>query len=233
VRNTVGLARVTGLALDAYRPEHVEARIGRALRREGAADVTSLAVLLGRDAEARSRFRRSVAVSVSGLFRDPGQFDLLEREILPTLLKRDRRVSVWSAGCADGSELYSVAVVLARLGALDRALLLGSDLLEENIAVAREGVYDGVPFAPELRRRLRWERRDLLRDGSPPGKWRLVLCRNLAIYLEPRAKRMLHESLAGVLAGDGVLVLGRSERIADPAALGLVRIRPHVYRRSA
>jgi chemotaxis protein methyltransferase CheR len=233
VRDTLGLARVTGLELDAYRPEHVEARIGRALRREGAADVASLALLLARDAEARSRFRRSVAVSVSGLFRDPGQFDLLEREILPPLLERSRRVSVWSAGCADGSELYSVAVVLDRLGALDRALLLGSDLLEENIAAARTGVYGGVSFGPELRRRLRWERRDLNRDGSPPGKWRLVLCRNLAIYLAPRAKRMLHETLAGALAGDGVLVLGRSERIVDPGALGLARVAPHVYRRSA
>ena len=47
MRNTLGLARVTGLELDAYRPEHVEARIGRALRREGAVDVTSLAVASG------------------------------------------------------------------------------------------------------------------------------------------------------------------------------------------
>jgi chemotaxis protein methyltransferase CheR len=233
VRDALELARVTGLELAAYRSDHVDERISRALRREGADDVPSLTLLLARDAEARSRFRRSVAVSVSGLFRDPGQFDVLERQLLPTLLERGGRIGVWSAGCADGSELYSVAVVLARLGALERALLLGSDLLAENIEVARKGVYDGVSFAPELRRRMRWERRDLLRDGAPPGKWRLVLCRNLAIYLEPGAKRLLHETLAEALALDGVLVLGRSERLADPAALGLARVAPHVYGRSA
>ncbi len=228
---TAELGRAAGLELDAYREGHVVERIRRALEREGAADVRALASLVARDPAARSRFRRSVAVSVSGLFRDPAQFDLLERQILPELLVPNRRVTVWSAGCADGSELYSVAVLLQRLDALDRALLLGSDLLDENLALARRGVYDGVSFSPELRTRLRWERRDLVRDGATAGKWRLVLCRNLAIYLDTESKHSLHAALAAALAREGVLMLGRSERIDDPRSLGLERVEPHVYRR--
>lgn len=73
---------------------------------------------------------------MTGLFRDPAQFALLRAEILPPLLADDRRISVWSAGCADGSELHSVAMLLAQLGALSRSLLLGSDLLEENLVLA-------------------------------------------------------------------------------------------------
>lgn len=191
----------------------------------------ALASLIARDQDARARFRRSVAVSVSGLFRDPAQFELLERKFLPELIASGRRVSVWSAGCADGSELYSVAVLLQRLEALDNALLLGSDLLEENLAVARRGVYDGVSFSPSLRARLRWERRDFLREGATPGKWRLILCRNLAIYLDARSKHALHSRLVEALAHEGVLMIGRSERITDPRALGLERVDPHVYRR--
>lgn len=228
---TAELARAAGLALDAYRDQHVRERIRRALEREGVRDVRALASLLARDEDARARFRRSVAVSVSGLFRDPAQFDLLERKLLPELIASGRRVSVWSAGCADGSELYSVAVLLQRLDALDDALLLGSDLLEENLALARCGIYDGVSFSPPLRARLRWERRDLLREGATPGKWRLILCRNLAIYLDAPSKRSLHAALADALAYDGVLMLGRSERINDPRALGLQSVEPHVYRR--
>jgi chemotaxis protein methyltransferase CheR len=229
---TSELGRAAGLALDAYRRDHVGERIRRALEREGVPDIGSLASLIARDQEARSRFRRSVAVSVSGLFRDPAQFDLLERKFLPQLIASGRRVSVWSAGCANGSELYSVAVLLQRLDALNDALLLGSDLLEENLALARCGVYDGVAFAPELRARLRWERRDLVREGAAPGKWRLILCRNLAIYLDASSKRALHSALAGALTIDGVLMLGRSERINDPRALGLERLHPHVYWRA-
>jgi chemotaxis protein methyltransferase CheR len=222
------LARATGLALDGYRLEHVGERIRRALQREGVPDERSLASLIARDEEARSRFRRSVAVSVSGLFRDPAQFDLLESTLLPQLIDSGRRVSVWSAGCADGSELYSVAVLLQRLGVLDRALLLGSDLLDENLALARRGIYEGMSFST-LGARVCWERRDLVREGATPGKWRLILCRNLAIYLAPESKRLLHERLAGALARGGVLMLGRSELISSPEQLGLRRVAPHAY----
>lgn len=225
---TSDLARATGLALDEYRSDHVGERIRRALQREGVPDERSLASLIARDQEARTRFRRSVAVSVSGLFRDPAQFELLEDTLLPQLTSGGRRITVWSAGCADGSELYSVAILLQRLGVLDRAYLLGSDLLDENLALARRGVYDGMSFST-VGARICWEHRDLLRDGATPGKWRLILCRNLAIYLAPEPKRALHERLAGALARGGVLMLGRSERISDPEQLGLRRVAAHAY----
>lgn len=227
------LSQAAGLDLDAYRQEHVAERVRRAVEREGVASVEGLVRLLRSDAAARSRFRRSVAVSVSGLFRDPAQFDLLERELLPPLLADGRRLTVWSAGCADGSELYSVGMLLERLGALARALLLGSDVVEENVAAARRGVYGEVAIPGRLRARARWELRDILRDGAPPGKWRLVLCRNVAIYLAPAAKRALFETLAGSLAAGGVLLLGRSERLVDPASLGLKPVAPHAYQKTA
>jgi len=207
--------------------------VRRALERERAASVNELVRRLDADPEARRRFRTSVAVSVSGLFRDPAQFELLERDLLPGLLAGGRRLTVWSAGCANGTELYSLAIVLQRLGALERAHLLGSDLLEENLAEARRGTFDGVAIAPELRARCRWERRDLTRDGAPPGAWRLVLCRNLAIYLAAEARHALHETLAGSLAPGGVLLLGRSERLTRPEAIGLESVAPHAYRRPA
>jgi chemotaxis protein methyltransferase CheR len=226
------LSRAAGLDLGAYRTEHMAERVRCAIAREGVRDVEGLVRLLRADPAARERFRSSVAVSVSGLFRDPDQFDLLERELLPPLLDAGR-LSVWSAGCANGSELYSVGILLKRLGALEGSFLLGSDLLEENLAAARRAVYGDVSISSELRARVRWEQRDLIRDGAPPGRWRLVLCRNVAIYLTPAAKQALHETLAGALATGGVLLLGRSERLSDPTRLGLVRVVPHAYRKAA
>ena len=117
-----------------------------------------------------------------------------------------RRLRAWSAGCANGLELWSLAVVLNRLGVLDRAALLGSDLLEENLAVARAGIYDVVEITPALRARARWERRDLTRDdaarraastSSCAATWRSTS--------SPRRRRALHRMLAGALAPGGVL----------------------------
>ena len=225
------LARACGLELAAYRDDHVAERIRRALERERVEDVGALTRLLVADRAARSRFRRSVAVSASGLFRDPAQFDLLERELLPALLSARQRLRIWSAGCADGSELYTVAILLERLGALDRAFLFGSDLLEENLAKAKRGVYGEISISRELRAHMRWERRDLVLEEPPPGKWNLVLCRNVAIYLSPTAKRCLHERLSRALASRGLLMLGRSERLTDPSSFGLEAVAPHVYRK--
>jgi chemotaxis protein methyltransferase CheR len=218
------LSDASGLELEAYRVAHVERSVQRALAREPIGDETGLATLLQSDPAARSRFRRSVAVSVSSLFRDPAQFELLERELLPRLLAGGRRLAAWSAGCADGSELVSLALVLDRLGVLERSSLLGSDVLTENLERARRHSNDMA-----LSETLRWEQRDLVREGPPPGEWSLVLCRNLAIYLSESAKAGLHAKLAGALTVGGVLLLGRSERVSEPKALDLKRIAPHAY----
>jgi chemotaxis protein methyltransferase CheR len=226
----VVLARASGLPLSAFRDQHLAAQLRRALATEGAADAAELARRLTADPKARSRFRRSIAVSVSGHFRDPHQFELLERELLGPLLADGGRLRVWSAGCADGSELTSVGRVLMRHDALERAHLLGSDLLEENLGRAREGA---ALLPPELSTRLRWELRDLTADGPPPGSWHLVLCRNVAIYLTEPARAALDRTLAAALAPGGVLLLGRAERLSDPRALGLEQAGPHAYRRPA
>jgi chemotaxis protein methyltransferase CheR len=228
------LARASGLPLSHFRPEHVAEQIERACARDRAADAGELARRLSRDRVARTRFRRSVAISHGALFRDPEQFRLLERVLLPRLLQDGRRLTAWSAGCADGSELYSLGIVLERMGVLDRSLLLGSDLLDENIAAARAGLYPLQPaheIPPTVRARVRWELRDLVADGPPAGRWRLVLCRNVAIYLAPEARRELHETLVSALAGGGVLLLGRSERLLDASSHGLRPVAPHAYER--
>ena len=129
-------------------------------------------------------------------------------------------MSAWSAGCSDGSELYSLGVVLERLGALDRALLLGSDLLRRTSCWRGRG---RSRASRTLRTRVRWERRNLVADGPPPGRWRLVLCRNVAIYMQPAARARLYATLVSALARRGVLLLGRSERLIDPAASGCAR----------
>jgi chemotaxis protein methyltransferase CheR len=226
------LSRAVDLDLSAYRPAHIEERIRRALEREDVPSVERLTRLLMADPGARARLRRSIAVSVSGLFRDPAQFDVLEQQVIP-VFSGARRVAVCSVGCSDGSELYSIAQVLDRAGLFDGAFLLGCDLLEENLELARLGVYDGSAVSDRYRDRARWERRDVVRDGIPDGKWRLVLCRNVAIYLAPAAKHALHAALAASLAQGGFLLLGRSERLGSPRALGLEPFAPHVYRRAA
>lgn len=225
------LSMASDLDLARFRPAHVEARVARALSRSGAGDVKELGVALRRDADARSEFRRSVAISVTGFFRDAEQFEHLERHI--GWLRQTPRPRVWSAGCSNGAELWTLAVLLDRLGAAQRAQFLGSDLLPENIARAREGLAEGVlaGHALPVDTRPLFEVRDLTAGEMAPGLWHVILCRNVAIYLDPEARTELHGNLAASLAPNGLLLLGRSERIATPEAIGLESVAPHLYRR--
>ena len=78
---------------------------------------------------------------------------------------------------------------------------------------------------------MRWERRDLLHEGAPPGRWDVVLCRNVAIYLTRDARDGLHATLAGALAPGGVLLVGRSEWVPRAASLALEPVAPRAYRK--
>jgi chemotaxis protein methyltransferase CheR len=229
----VGLSVACDLDLANFRRTHVEARVARALEQERAENVAELRDRLTTTDAAREAFRRSVAISVTGLFRDAEQFEQLA-EALRAEPKKPRPPRVWSAGCATGEESWSLAALLARLGRADGALVLGSDLLPENVRAARRlrptaRELGGVVIPATMR--VRFECRDLVHDGAPGTGWDIVLCRNVAIYLEEARRRQVHRTLALALARQGLLLLGRSERLSDPAALGLRRLSPHLYLR--
>ncbi len=225
------LAQASGIDLESYRQAHVSACVARALARHETRSVAGLARLCRRDPAVRATLRRSILVPVTGLFRDPEQFELLGQRVLPALLRPGRGVSVWSAGCSDGSELYSVALMLRRLGALDGSRLIGSDLSAGRVRLARRGAVVSETMRRVARPVLRWERRDLLREPPPPEAFDLVLCRNVAIYFERAAQRAVHAKLAAALRRGGILMLGRCEQLLSPGPLGLAPAGPHLYRK--
>jgi chemotaxis methyl-accepting protein methylase len=65
----------------------------------------------------------------------------------------------------------------------------------------------------------------------PVRAYDLVLCRNTVIYFTPEVRDGLHGRLAAALRPGGVLLVGSTERVADPASLGLRELRPFTYRR--
>jgi chemotaxis protein methyltransferase CheR len=226
------LAQASGLALQSYRQAHVSACVARALARHGTQSVAGLARLCQSDPAVRATLRRCILVPVTGLFRDPEQFELLEERVLPGLLGGGG-LSAWSAGCSDGSELYSLVLVLQRLGALASSRLLGSDLSAGRVELARRGAMVSATVRREARPALRWERRDLLREPPPPGAFDLVLCRNVTIYFEPPAQQAVYVKLAAALRPGGVLMLGACERLLAPGQFGLAAAGPHLYRKVA
>jgi chemotaxis protein methyltransferase CheR len=65
----------------------------------------------------------------------------------------------------------------------------------------------------------------------PFRRYDLVMCRNTVIYFNEETRDALHRRLVEALATGGHLVIGSSERIADPRGLGLEPTHRCIYRK--
>ena len=190
----------------------------------------------------------SLFIGTTGFFRDSHVFDLLREQIIPDLLKRSHFPKVWSAACSEGTELYSVAMLLAEHGPIPRGHLYGTDCRPEAIQASMRGWYPpnflenlspdtfgghlGLVngrhmMSRELRDATRWGVADVF-STEDEAEWDMILCRNLAIYLDAASIRTLWEKLVRALASGGILVVGKAEKITMP---GLHRIAPCIYQK--
>ncbi|MBT2135646.1 methyltransferase domain-containing protein [Croceibacterium sp. LX-88] len=172
-------------------------------------------------------------------FRDRAMFDQLSNSVLPLLAKRreaTKRLSIWSVGCSTGQEAYSVAMLFAELPTRWRGWtieILGTDVARSVVEAAREGnfsqfqiqrglgVAQMVSFFEEsrtgwrakenLRKMVRFETHNLLDTPPEPGRFDLVLCRNVLLYFDRATRERAFVRLSTALAPDGLLMLGAGE----------------------
>jgi chemotaxis protein methyltransferase CheR len=236
-----------GVERSLYRDPPLHRRLSACLRALRVGTLHEARELLGSDTRLQVLALDSLLIGVSEFFRDEAVFSRLRLEVIPSLLQSRDIIRVWSSGCSDGSELYSVALILAERGALHRAQLIGTDCRESAVRRARLGIYDaravrkllpqwgawlkpeklGYRIAEDVREGARFEQQDIF-SKSPPGDFDLVLCRNLAIYLRPAASQLLWQRAAAALCPEGLLVTGKAERAEEES---LVRVGPSLYRK--
>ncbi|MGV7229938.1 MAG: chemotaxis protein CheB [Nitrospirales bacterium] len=181
-------------------------------------------------------------IGVTSFFRDPLAFKALEKIGLPALLDskcEGDQVRVWVPGCSTGEEAYSLVMLIEEYMAQRKVRfqvqVFGTDLDLRAIETARKALYPaGIAndVTPErLRRfftkeegdyRVKKDLRDLsvfaphnLLADPPFTKLDLLSCRNLLIYLEPRAQRQLFPLFQYALKPHGLLFLGSSESIGE------------------
>jgi chemotaxis methyl-accepting protein methylase len=237
-----------GLDARAYRPETLRRRLPACLRTLRADTVADARLALEHDPTAITNAVNTMVIGVTSFFRDAGVFDHLADAVLPAM-SRGKQPRIWSAGCSDGEELYSLAMLLAERNMLGGCHLLGTDCRPQAVARARAGRYEArmlreVPaswqekyferdgtFAqvrPELRAVVQWRTGDVTRLCEP-GTWDLILCRNLTMYLRPDVAGVMWNAFETALRRGGFLVLGKAERPIGAQQLSVVA--PCIYRK--
>lgn len=248
------ILNLTGIDLDSYRADQVQRRLLSMMRRAGIADLPTFASILADNREARRTFLDTFLINVTEWLRDPARWRDLQTVILPELLSRSSTLRIWSAGCSNGCEPYSLAMVLSEIDPEGKHHIVASDLDEDALAAAREGKYppemlrnltpeqlqrhlialpDGrFEVKPHLRRCITFERRNLLTDPAP-GRFDLVLCRNVVIYFTEESKDKLYRKIVRALLPGGYLWVGSSELVMQAKELGLHLRNPFFYQLDA
>jgi len=89
---------------------------------------------------------RFLTVQVSDLFRDPSYYRSIREKVVP-YLRTYPSPKIWVAGCATGEEAYSLAILLAEEGLLERTLIYATDIHPQSLRAAEAGIYDIDRFA--------------------------------------------------------------------------------------
>jgi chemotaxis protein methyltransferase CheR len=248
-----GVHRLCGIDLAQYKRPQMERRIRTFAERRGATKLTEYLGVLGSSGAELDAFLDRVTINVSQLWRNPEQWELLARRVLPELAVRPR-LRAWSAGSSYGAEAYTLAAGCSHVLPRVPVEIVGTDIDRRMVERARAGVFsvddardvpraqrarwfaerDGMLHAdPSLKALCRFETGDLLTMRPRPRAYDLVLCRNTVIYFTPEVKDALHARIAASLAPGGYFVVGSTERVTDAAGLGLEVAQPFVYRRAA
>jgi len=82
-----------------------------------------------------------ITVNTTELFRDSEVWINLKRNFLP-ILKKKESIAIWHAGCSSGEEVYSMLILLAEAGLLDKTRVVATDLNTEILEKAKQGKYN-------------------------------------------------------------------------------------------
>lgn len=234
-------------------------RIERRMGLKHTAELADYLRLLQEDEREAPLLFKDLLIGVTGFFREPGAFKLLETEVIQKIVsekKPEDAIRVWVPGCSSGEEPYSIGMILLEQIELMKKdcpiQIFASDIDEGALAVARTGIYPQnivSDISPERLQRFFIKRGESyqvgkrLRDSvvfavqnlinDPPfSKLDLISCRNLLIYLETEIQKKIISLFHFVLKESGTLFLGRSETIGQQEELFKAISKKHrLYRR--
>ncbi|MDR5763107.1 chemotaxis protein CheB [Caballeronia sp. LZ035] len=222
-----------------YKRGTIVRRIERRMQVNGLSTPRAYRHFLDHNAEETPKLLADLLIGVTHFFRDRDAFTVLERAVIPELLKNLRgrdEVRAWVAACATGEEAFSVAILLdeavRHLRHRPRVTVYATDIDERAIAIARTANYplaiendisaerlsqyfnkegNRYRLAKSLRDTVIFAAHNLLRD-PPFSRADLVSCRNILIYMDRRAQKQVMDTFYFSLRPhEGFLFLGSAE----------------------
>lgn len=241
---------LTTIDLSSYKEKQMKRRIDTLIEKRKIVGYDKYVALLKADKEAYEEFVSYLTINVSEFYRNPEQWDLMDKQIIPELIERfGKNLKIWSAACSTGDEPYSLVMALSRHIPLNQIKIYATDLDKQILEKAQMGLYsaksiENVPddfkkkyfteiagsykISDEIKSRVEFKRHNLLKDPYPTN-YNMIVCRNVLIYFTEEAKDEVFKKFNASLAPKGVLFIGSTEQIINYKEIGYQRKNSFYY----
>lgn len=243
---------LTKIDLNAYKERQMKRRIDSLIAKHHYTTYTQYVEALKKDKVLFEEFVNYLTINVSEFYRNPEQWTLLERQILPELLKKSPTLKIWSAACSTGDEPYSLVMLLTRFMPLSKIKIIATDIDKQVLDKARMGLYNikslkGLPdefikkyfkevsatsyqISDEIKKCVEFKEHNLLKDPYP-DRCDLIVCRNVLIYFTEEAKDAIYRKFNASLKQGCFLFVGSTEQIIQPEKIGYDTYQSFFYRK--
>jgi chemotaxis protein methyltransferase CheR len=223
-----------------YSVASLRRRLRQALERFQCESVSQLQGRVLRDPDTFSELLQYFTVQVSEKFRDPPYFAAIRTQVVP-ILDTYPFSKVWVAGCSTGEEAWSLAILLAEEGLIDRTLIYATDINPQALSMAEAGVYPldriagysasylkaggkrsladyytaaygRAKFSASLKSQIVFSEHSLATD-TVFSEVELVSCRNVLIYFDRELQARAFGLFHDSLAPRGFLGIGARETL--------------------
>lgn len=228
--------QLTKIDLNAYKEKQMKRRIDTLITKHKVVGYDKFVAKLRDDKAVFEDFVNYLTINVSEFYRNPEQWVVMDKEIIPELIKKfGKNLKIWSAACSTGDEPYSLVMALSKHIPLNQINIIATDIDKQVIEKAKVGLYNeksivSVPddlkrkyftkvgpsykIADEIKARVQFKQHNLLKDPYPE-KCDLIVCRNVLIYFTEEAKDEIFRKYNASLKDGGILFIGSTEQIMN------------------
>lgn len=244
------IKRKTAIDLSLYKEAQMKRRLTTLRLKHGYQTFSAYFKAIEQSNQLLDEFLDRMTINVSEFWRNPQRWLTLKEKFLPEILTQPKP-KIWSAACSTGEEPYTLAMIIDKLGALNKTSILATDLDQGVLKKATQGNYldrsiRDVPreyidkyfvedeglytVKPSLKTAITFKQQNLLYDKFDTD-FDLIVCRNVMIYFTEEAKHELYQKFSSALKKGGILFVGSTEQIFSPAQYGFETADTFFYRK--
>jgi len=233
----------TGQTLLPNRHWRIQSSLQPIMREHGIPDIDSLVsvIVTAANKDLETDCLEAILNNESCFFRDQANFALLTGPVLDSIKEKknnDRKIRIWSSACSYGQEAISLAISISenyQKWAGWNIEIIGSDVSHNALSRAQKGLYSqfevqrGMPIGllikyfkqieqdwqidQKIRNMIHYHHFNVVNDSRLMGKFDLILCRNMLMYLSDENKMKAFANLEQAMHPHAYLMLGAAETV--------------------